>query len=156
VQPVDFKERAKQQHTSPLTPIGRFIDFARPDPPAQHDFQILVDQYLHERDSAVRQLLKERLEVIFHGWIAVAPELGELAMTHPLLAETSSRRNELPQLGRLGLRSIDSIETKIPPSLDWISTERALLQKAADHTGMVDFVVLNPLGKLLEAAASQR
>jgi hexosaminidase len=153
LQPADFEVRAEQQHTSPLTPTDRFIDFTRPDPPAQHDFQILVDQYLIDSGSTARQLHKEQLEVIFRSWIAVSPELDELAATRPLLAETRERRNQLPRLGLLGLQSLGYIEANAAPPPGWTAAEKELLQNAADHTGMVDFVVLTPLKKLFDTAS---
>jgi hexosaminidase len=153
LQPADFEIRAEQQHTSPLTPIGSFIDFTRPDPPAQHDFQILVDQYLIDSNSTARQLHKEQLEVIFRSWIAVSPELDELAATRPLLAETNERRKELPRLGLLGLQSLGYIEANAAPPPDWTAAEKELLKNAADHTEMVDFVVLTPLKKLFDTAS---
>jgi hexosaminidase len=55
LQPVDFHVRSVEQHTSPLTPLDRLIDFTRPDPPAKHNFQMLVNNYLHDRDPIAHQ-----------------------------------------------------------------------------------------------------
>jgi hypothetical protein len=77
----------------------------------------------------------------------------ELAATRPLLAETNERRNELPRLGLRGLQSLGYIEANAAPPPDWTAAEKELLKNAADHTEMVDFVVLTPLKKLFDTAS---
>jgi hexosaminidase len=153
VQLLDFGERDEEKHTSPLTPIGRFIDFVTPDPPAGHDLQILVDAYLHDTDPSLKQLHQAQLENIFRTWVATAPQLSQLVATRPILMEESERSAQLSELGLLGLQSISYIETKAAPSADWLSNENQLIAKATQHSGMVDFVILTPLKTLVDAAA---
>jgi hexosaminidase len=153
LQPVDFHERYAEQHTSALTPIGRLVDFTRPDPPSKHQFQILVDAYLRETEPAARQSYAQQLEETFHRWIATTPALDSLAQTHPLIAEISVRRQQLPQLGLLGLQVMGHLEAKSTPTAAWTATQENLLKQAAEHTELVDFVVLPPIEKLLKAAS---
>jgi hexosaminidase len=153
LQPVDFHERSAEQHTSPLTPIGRLVDFTTPDPPARHAFRTLIRAYLHDPDAAARRLHKEQLEHTFRSWIETSPELDTLAATDPLIAEVNIRREELPDLGFLGLQGMGYIEAHRVPPPDWTAAQRALLKKAAEHKELVDFVVLEPLGDLVTATA---
>lgn len=154
VQPVDFGERYKEQHTSPLTPIGRFVDFARPDPPARHDLEVLVDQYLHDTETLAKQHHTAQLEDLFRSWIAVGPQLRALIATHPLLLEESERVKQLAQLGQLGLQSLGSIQAGKAPAPPQAAAEKQLLDKAAEHSGMVDFVILKSLRELVDASAA--
>jgi hexosaminidase len=156
LQPVNFPERFKEQHTSALTPIGRLIDFTRPDPPSQHLFRSLVDSYLHETNPALKQSDAQQLEQTFHTWIATTPALDAIAQTNPLIAEVSLRRQELPRLGLLGLQAIGYLEAKSAPTPAWTATQNDLLQQAAVHKELVDFVVLPPLQELLKAAIAQQ
>jgi hexosaminidase len=153
LQPVDFHVRASLQHTSPLTPIGRFADFTRPDPPAQHDFRALVDAYLHGSEGAEHKVLTMQLEQIFRSWIATAPELEQLGKEHPLVAEISPRSEQLARLGLLGMEAIGDIEAHRAASPDWVNAENALLTESAGHVALTDFVVLGPLHDLVAAAA---
>ena len=149
LQPVDFSERYKQQHTSALTPMGRLVDFVRPDPPAQHDFRMLVESYLHDTASAAHESYRRQLEETFRSWINTAPTLDALAATRPLIAEVKVRREELPRLGLLGLEAMGYVEAHSTPSTEWIDAQTALLKKAGEHVELTDFVVLGPLSELV-------
>lgn len=154
LQPVDFPERSHEQHTSPLTPIGRLVDFTTPDPPSRQAFSLLVAAYLHDTDAAARQLHKEQLERTFRSWIVASPELDGLAAANPLISEIRVRREELPELGLLGLQGMGYLESHRPPPEEWIATQKALLRRAGEHTELVDFVVLEPLEELVTAAGA--
>jgi hexosaminidase len=155
LQPVDFSERSTEQHTSPLTPIGRLVDFTTPDPPARLMFSQLMAAYLHDTDTAARQLHRGQLERTFRSWITNASEIDALAATDPLIGEVSARRKELPELGLLGLQGLGYIEAHRAPPSDWIAAEVALLKRAAEHTELVDFVVLEPLSSLVMATQAR-
>jgi len=152
LQPVTFGERYKEQRTSPLTPIGLFVDFTRPDPPAGHQLQTLVAAYLHETDPTARAADKRQLEQIFHSWIDAAPALTELATTRPLVRQMSVRIEQLPRLGSLGLEALGYIESQQKPPTTWTATQRSLLATSAKHVELTDFVVLSPLSDLLDRA----
>jgi len=152
LQPVTFGERYKEQRTSPLTPIGLFVDFTRPDPPAGHQLQALVTAYLHETDPTARAAGKRQLEQIFHSWIDAAPALTELATTRPLVRQMSVRIDQLPRLGSLGLEALGYIESQQKPPAAWTTTQQSLLKASAKHVELTDFVVLSPLSDLLNQA----
>jgi hexosaminidase len=116
---------------------------------------VLVSAYLNSSNASAHQLKKEKLESTFHSWIKTSPALDALAMSHPLIAEVSVRREELPNLGLLGLQAMGYIEAHRAPPPEWIATKRALLNRAGEHTELVDFVVLTPLGDLVTAASRQ-
>jgi hexosaminidase len=153
LQPVDFHVRASLQHTSPLTPIGRFVDFTRPDPPAQHDFRVLVDAYLHDGSRAEHEIHKMQLERLFHAWINTAPTLEQQGEDHPLVAEMRMRYEQLPRLGMLGIEAIGMIEAHRAASPEWSAAQTTLITEAAEHVALTDFVVLGPLKDLVAAAA---
>ena len=155
LQPVSFEERSSAQHTSPLTPLDHMIDFTRPDPPARHRISLLVSDYLQDKDPAGRAEQRRVLEAPFRSWIEAGPALDRLAATNPFVAEISTRREQLPRLGRLGVEALESIETHRKPSPEWVSSEEMLLKQAAEHTELTDFVCLDPLRALVQAAAHQ-
>jgi hexosaminidase len=152
LQPVTFGERYNEQHTSPLTPIGLFVDFSRPDPPVQHQFRELVTAYLRDTDTATHASDKRQLEKLFHSWIDAGPALAALANTHPLVQQMSVRIDQFSKLGALGLDALGYIESQQKPAATWTATQRSLLQTSARHVELTDFVVLSPLGDLLDRA----
>jgi hexosaminidase len=149
LQPVTFGERYNEQHTSPLTPIGLFVDFTRPDPPARQQLQELVTAYLHDTDPTAHANHKRELGQLFHSWIDAAPALNELATTRPLVRQMSVRIDELPRLGSLGLEALAYIESQQKPPAAWAAAQRTLLEASAKHVELTDFVVLPPLNDLL-------
>jgi hexosaminidase len=54
LQPVDFHERAREQHTAESTPIGRLVDYSVPDPPSRRDLAAMVNARLQARDDTER------------------------------------------------------------------------------------------------------
>ncbi|WP_255551525.1 beta-N-acetylhexosaminidase [Granulicella sp. dw_53] len=149
--PASFHFRYEQQKTSQLTPMGNVVDFTRPDPPLRQDFRLLVERYLHTTD-AEHELARQQLESLFHAWIATRPSIDALALDHPLLNGVKLRREQLPQLGFLGVQSLGFIEAKSPPDPAWVQTQAVLLKQAAEPHDIVDFVVLPPLQSLLDAS----
>lgn len=149
LQPVDFHERYHEQKTSALTPIGHVVDFVRFDPPMQEAFAGLVDDYLHSKDLADHKLALAKLTALFQSWIATRPELDQLAVEHPFVAEMQIRREQLPQLGLLGLALLGDYESKQKPDTAWLNQQKDLLATAGKHVELTDFVVLDPLRTLL-------
>jgi len=154
LQPVDFHERAREQHTSERTPIGRLVDFTVPDPPARHELPDMVHAYLETRAHGLpTQTSAAQLRSLFQSWLDASPTVNATAEHSPLLAEVSIRRAEFPELARLGLQSLDLLASARAAKPDWASAQQALLTQAAQHAELVDFIVLDALGDLLHASA---
>jgi hexosaminidase len=151
--PVSFGDRYDQQKTSQLTPMGNAVDYTRPDPPAREDFRLLVERYLRSNSPAEHTAAHQELQNLFQSWIDSGPTLDRLAVQHPKLNQLSLRRTQLRQLGALGNRCLDSIDSHTAPGGEWIEDQTTLLKAAADHSELTDFVILPPLQELLDAAA---
>jgi hexosaminidase len=151
--PASFSDRYQQQKTSQLTPMGNVVDFTRPDPAARQDFRLLVDRYLHATDKADHELARLQLEGLFQSWIETRPALDELARSHPLVDGVKVRREQLPELGLLGVQSLGYIEGHSSPDAAWVKTQTELLKTAAEHREIVDFVVLPSLQRLVDATS---
>jgi len=63
------------------------------------------------------------------------------------------RREQLVQLGRMGLAALRYMDEKKAAPADWIAAQKALLAASAKHAELVEFAVLKPLGSLVDAAA---
>jgi hexosaminidase len=152
LQPVDFHPRQLLQHTSALTPLVRFVDYAQFDPPMQDRLRVLVEEYLHGANATQRSAAGHQLRSIFESWIAVAPALEQLVRNRPLMHEMRTRCEQLPQLGRLGIEAIDDIEAHRTPQPAWVKDGQALLTQSEQSSGFTDFVVLPQLKMLVDAA----
>jgi hexosaminidase len=149
--PVSFGERYKQQKTSHLTPMGNPVDYTRPDPPLRENLRLLVERYLHSASAAEHTASRQQLESLFQSWTAAGPALDVIAAGHPGLDQLSLRRTQLPQLGLLGIQSLNYIDSQKAPDTAWTETQTKLLNAAADHSELTDFVILPPLQQLLDA-----
>ncbi|HEU5340788.1 beta-N-acetylhexosaminidase [Edaphobacter sp.] len=153
VQPVDFGQRYREQRTSQLTPMNLLVDSVRPDPPMRHELEMLVEGFL--ADSSHKKN-RDELMAIFHQWVAAGPGLEAIANRSPLLADARPRAAELSVLGRMGLDAVSSLSAGKRRPAGWASRSLETLTRDKNHNGLVDFVVLGPLEKLVGAAGKVR
>lgn len=151
LRPVGFGERYHEQRTTQLTPMNLLVDSVRPDPPLNHEMAVMVDQFL--ADAPRYQAGREELTKIFQRWVAAGPALDEIAARSPLLADARPRMKELPELGQMGLDAISYLSTRKAPPAGWAAGSTAMLDQDKKPDGLVSFVVLDPLRKLVDAAA---
>lgn len=156
VQPVDFHERYLEQHTSPLTPMTNVVDYTVPDPLSRLRFADEVSTYLNSLRAGNRQQHatdREALQQTFQQWMDAAHVLDSQASREPRLDAIAERRKQWLELSSSGLDAIGFIESGKPAPKPWVSSRKALIQRAAQPQELVDFVILNPLDQLVEAAA---
>jgi hexosaminidase len=147
LQPVGFGQRYQMQHTSQLTPMDHLIDAVRPDPPSQHGMQLLVHDYLLNRDQQTGM----KLEAIFEHWIAAGPQAEALMNKAPLLRDAAPRAQQLVDLGTTGQQALNYLAKQEAAPAGWAQTRLALIDEAAKPAGMVRFTVLDPLRELVKA-----
>jgi hexosaminidase len=150
LQPVDFSARYHEQRTSQLTPLDQLVDAVRPDTPLRHQFELLVDTALTGDKDALGQL-----QTVFRYWVYAAPSLESMAMRNPLLQLESNRISQWPRLGQIGLEALAYLKSGNAPS-GWQAEQTAAIQDAAKPQELVNFVILPPLQKLVDAAASAK
>jgi hexosaminidase len=131
--------------------MGNPVDYTRPDPPLRENLRLLVERYLHSASAAEHTAARQQLESLFQSWTAAGPALEVIAAGHPGLDQLSLRRTQLPQLGLLGIQSLNYIDSQKAPDTAWTETQTKLLNAAADHSELTDFVILPPLQQLLDA-----
>jgi hexosaminidase len=152
LQPIEAYQRDDRQNPSPtqLTPYTRMVDALVPDPPTGRKLQAAVDTFLVDPEHNGTQVVA----TLTH-WKAVVPEVTATVATHPILAEVAPRVGEFASLASMGLEAINYIQTRTVPPAAWTNTSLAFLDQAAKDKGLVRFVVLDPIGKLVRAASSQ-
>jgi hexosaminidase len=146
LQPVDFGERYREQHTTQLTALDRLVDALRPDPPLRRELDALVEGALRgDADDT------QKLQSIFHSWVTAAPELDRIAAGSPLLQQATNRIQDWPKLGETGVEALGYLRSGSTAPAGWKDAQTALLAEAAKPQEMVNFVVLGALGKLVDA-----
>ncbi len=150
LEPVDFGERYKEQHTDQLTPLNQLVDALHPDPPMRHQLDLLVAAALNGDKDALKNL-----ENIFRYWVYAAPALEAMAIHNPLLQLESNRISQWPQLGQIGLEAVSYLNSGSAPPAEWQAAQTATLKEAAKPQELVNFVVIPQLQKLVDAVAQR-
>ncbi len=151
LEPVNFPVRSRLQKPSPSTVYDRVVDAARIDPPLKHEFQNMVDMAIGGDAASIA-----RLDSLFHSWIAAAPALNALQANSPLLQEAAAHIAAWPKLGTMGEEALQSLRSGVPPPAGWQEKQTAVLHDAVKPSELVQFVVLEPLQKLVTAVDSQK
>jgi hexosaminidase len=149
LQPVDFHVRSREQRVSTLTVFDRLVDAARPDPALRHELPQMVDAALKGDAGATAKLRK-----LFQSWVDAAPALDSLEANSPILQEAHAHIAAFPKLGAMGLEALKALDARTPPPTGWLDEQKAVLKAAVRPHELVEFVVLQPLQKLAEAAAA--
>ena len=151
LQPVAFHVRSREQRPSSATVFDRLVDSVRPDPPLRHEMPLLVDAAIHGDTASA-----DKLDALFHSWVAAAPALDKLAANSPLLQEASAHIAAWPKLGSMGIEALSYLRSGTAPPAGWQDAQSAILRDADTPSELVDFVVLAPLKNLVAAAAAPK
>ena len=148
LQPGTTGQREHVQKINQLMPFVRMADAVVPDPPGGRELQAAIDSFLVDPAHG-----GARLTAILNGWKAAVPAVHEAVSTHLVLAEVAPRVQEFDWLANTGLEAVNYIQTHTAPPPEWAASKNAMLEEAAKPKGGVRFVVLDPLRKLVHAAA---
>ena len=154
LEPTNLHERYLQQHTDRLTSLNRLVDAVVPDPPSRQEIARDIDAVATGTPGAKAAALGLRAR--FTSWLAAGPELQALAATSPRFNDQAQRSHQLMALVATGLEALAFLEAHATPSTDWKNTRLATIDEAQKPSGMVKFVFLPDLRRLVEAAAAQR
>ena len=150
LEPVSFHDRYEGQHTSQLTPLDRLVDAVRPDPPSQHEMEVLVRAFLE--NPSQHEAERRRLQEIFASWEAAAPKVQQQVAASPLLAaDATERAQQFAQLADIGSQALASL-TGSGVAAGWKQSSLAAIDAAQKPQGLVRFTVLGPLHDLVNAA----
>jgi hexosaminidase len=147
LEPVRWELQGELQHTTQLTPMDHLVDALPPDPPSRHEMQVLMREYLANRDSESRA----RLSTIFGDWVAAGPQAQTLMAASPLLRDAEPRARQLVELGTTGQQALSYLDKhEVAPS-GWAQSKLTLIDQAEKPVGLVRFTMLQPLRDLVKA-----
>ncbi len=155
VEPVAFHDRYEEQHTDRLTALDRFIDAVVPDPPTRQQIERLVDEALEGKSPAEREIGRMELRQRFTAWVEASPQVLALTAATPRLNDEETRVRQLGELGATGLEALAFLQSHQAASQGWLDDRRKTLADAEQASGMVRFVFLTSLERLVEAAGAR-
>jgi hexosaminidase len=147
LEPVRWEQQGELQHTTQLTPLDDFVDTLPPDPPSRHEMQVLIREYLANRDPESRA----KLDAIFGSWIATGPQAQTLMAASPLLRDAEPRAQQLVELGTTGQQALAYLDKHEAAPAGWAQTKLALIDQAEKPVGLVRFTMLQPMKDLVKA-----
>jgi hexosaminidase len=147
LEPVTWEQQGELQHTTQLTPLDDFVDTLPPDPPSRHEMQVLIRDYLANRDPQSRA----KLDAIFGAWIATGPQAQTLMAASPLLRDAEPRARQLVELGTTGQQALAYLDKHEAAPSGWAQTKLTLIDQAEKPVGLVRFTMLQPMKDLVKA-----
>ena len=174
LEPVDFHERSKLQHTNGWTALDRLVDAVVPDPPSRQQLAGEVDAIaggtkvpppsdptlsldlsgeVPEGPMPSSQAAFHRLRQRFLSWQSAETRLLEDVQQTPRLSDAAVRAGQLGELAGAGLSALAYLESHTVPPAGWQAQQISILDAAAQPSALVRFTVLYSMRKLLLAAA---
>ena len=154
IEPVSFHERYQGQHTDALSSLDRLVDAVVPDPPSRQQIAHEIDQVVaagHSEDAKAAEL---QLRSRFIAWQQAAPQIEAMAQRSPRLSDLQARAEQLAQLGTLGLQSLAFLNGQGGAPAGWKEAQTDVITADEKPSGLVRFVFLPAMRKLVEAAAT--
>ena len=149
LEPVSFSDRYKEQKTSQLTVLDRFVDAVRPDPPSGREFARLTHDFLQNPRANANQ--GEHLQVLFQQLTAALPTVRQQMELSPRLQEVQMRADQLALLVAAGSESVGYLSTGTKAPAGWKARAAAAVDDAKKPGGIVRFTMLDSLSQLFAA-----
>ncbi|MDH3745108.1 MAG: family 20 glycosylhydrolase [Acidobacteriota bacterium] len=153
VEPVKIYNRGRQRKHTSFSPLTRAVDAARPDAAPARRFRSSVERLSaggfedSQEIDAARSWL--RLWEDNHG------ALEEVFRTSPALAEVESLSRDVSEISEAALDALDFLGERKTASLDWLRPRLERLEAARESRGQLELMIVEPLSKLLCAAAGE-
>ncbi len=151
VEPVKVYARGRAHPATMLSPLTRLIDAATPDSRAAREFTALVDGLL--TDAPRFRQNRDNIKTVLTQWRDVHPALDVLIDQSPVLREAEQLPHDLSDIGVAGLEALSYLAADTPPPAEWRAARLAMLEQASKPKAEVEFVIINPMRKLIILAA---
>lgn len=151
VEQVKVYKRGEMRPETRHTPLTRLVDVARPDSREARRLRPLVDGLLADgpRFAAGRDALR----ATFAEWRRAGDAVAATAARSPVLAEAVPVAADLATVGRIGEEALGYLGLTAPAG--WADAALAALDAAAQPKAQVEIVVIEPVRRLVLAAAGR-
>ncbi|MEZ5426966.1 MAG: family 20 glycosylhydrolase [Pyrinomonadaceae bacterium] len=149
IEPVKLYRRYQQRPQTMLDPLTGLIDAAGADAPGARKFNRTVAEMLSGGNISADG---EMLRMTFIDWRDAGTELGPVIEGAPALREAGQLAVDLRNLGEIGLEAVSYLEKGVRPSAEWRDAKLKTLEEIAKPKAALEFVVIENMKKLVEAA----
>ncbi len=156
IEPISFGERYRAQHTDALTALDRLVDSVVADPPARQDIAREVEAVIDGGHTEGRARAEAALRRRFTVWQEAAPLLAARMHSTARLSDAEVRASQLGALAEAGLQSLAWLDEQARPDAGWHDSQTAIISDAQKPAGLVRFVFLPSLQKLVDAASGKQ
>ena len=132
-----------------FSPYTKIADLATPDPALPRIFRLETDLYLKNPGPEAEKKITDQLTI----WKNNHPYFLETLRCSPELKEAVSLSENLSQLAAAGLAAIAIIHAGKKAGDDWLRQQLAIAAKAREQGGRCELQVVDPIEKLIKAAA---
>ncbi len=150
---LDVIEPTKHWHPheyTVFTPPDTMFYAAPPESSSRRWFPQWVDEFLAAPEASMR------LDRLFCDWQQAHAGFERLLRRSSNLDPLEPLMANLTQLGAVGAAAVQALRRRRPLSEDWAAQARARLNHAARPHANLEFVILEPMQRLVAAAAKQR
>ena len=151
VEPLGIEGRYKSRKYTSQVPLNRLVDAARPE--SEHVRRL---QQIVARVSAARppnETSMAELRIALDQWSESRTMLQPFAANNHLLAEVLPISEFLSNLGSIGLRALEYVQTRQAPPADWIARQKQILTQMEKPSGEVTVAAASVVRMLLDAAS---
>ncbi|MEQ1762103.1 MAG: family 20 glycosylhydrolase [Pyrinomonadaceae bacterium] len=153
IEPVKEYKRYQARPQTMLSPLTGLIDAAQPDAPNARIFNRAVERFIAGGNRA--ELLAE-LRSMVESWQRHEDRLAATVASSPALAEARQLPEDLRALNRIALEAIIALTNGSSQTAEWRAARIAELEAIAKPKAAVEFVSVNGVRKLVDAAAGVR
>jgi len=151
VEPVnnDVREETAPVEPTSLVPLDRLIDAVRPESSVARQFANSVDRFVASRR---KDKDNERLIKVF----LLTRNSSFVHYHSSLLREAEPLANNLSRVATVGLQALDYLDRGERPSDAWVMRQTSLLQEAQKPQAQLLLMIVDPVQRLVQAAADQK
>ncbi len=150
IEPLKIYERNQGDTMySVFSPFTKIADLATPDPPLPRIFGREVDLFLKDPGPDAEKIITDQLLI----WKDNHAHFMETVRSSPELQEAVSLSENLSRLAAAGLAAMEMIHNGKKANGEWLAEQLAITASAREQGGRCELQVVNPIEKLIKAAA---
>jgi hexosaminidase len=153
LEPVKEYAREEMRKYTSFTPLNRLVDATHPESDVARELGNLVNRALSGGSGLENS--RDELRHWFAHWKANDAALEPTLEDSFLLQEAIPLSKDLAALGAAGLEALDYLANGRKPPQSWIGRQRALLESAAKPRAEMLLMIVEPVRKLVGAAADE-
>ena len=151
IEPVKVYNRGRLKKHTQFSPLTRMVDTAWPDAQPAREFRWAVERLIDGSFADPAQL--EAVRLALEIWRDNNTEIGGMLESSPALAEMIPMSASLAEVSAVGLEALGVLGNDEPATADWLRPHMETLEKAKTSHGQTELVIIEPIVRLVCAAA---